>query len=188
MSDYGISKDYAERNLMVASDYTQLSVLKTGIIYDQATLSRRQVANTTTVYDIQQRLPYVHLHNVCNAVTIALANETAEGIYILVDEEQPNILQYNFLRGIKSVYTPAWKKFLIPFVRGVRDVVRGRPNVLRRLRHDEDCLRRKISGSVESWSYDKAFLSFYTPLPQNAIGSDWIWWMGKAYGEHGFVE
>ena len=142
MSDYGIAKEYAERELIKNRDYTKLTIFQLGIIYDEEKLIQGTRNNEVEIYHVQQRLPYVHIQNVCNAVTIALKSENEESTYLLIDNEQPNILKYNSLMGFHSRQYPKWKKFLSPLVRLNRGLIHGRRNNIRCLLHEEDCLRR----------------------------------------------
>lgn len=165
MSDYGLAKDYAERELIKNRDYTKLNIFQLGVIYDEDKMSRRVLNNEVGIYHAQQRLPYVHIQNVCNAVTEALKSENEEATYLLIDDEQPNILQYNSLMGFYSHQYPQWKYFLSSLVRLTCGLIHGRRNSVRCLLHEEDCLRR-------SNVYSNYKIKTYLPYTQTVRLSD----------------
>ncbi len=143
MSDYGLAKCVAEEGLRRAADRTCLVILRPGIIYDEYTHERLRASGPQPVWRAEQRLPYVHADNVCHAVSQAL-RAGGSGTYLLVDGEQPNVLQYYALFGIPFRPVPAYKRRLLSWVRTARAVVRGRREILRGLRHEEDCQSRRI--------------------------------------------
>ncbi|WP_193220172.1 NAD-dependent epimerase/dehydratase family protein [Desulfoluna spongiiphila] len=132
---YGRSKLLAEQTLSGSAvpNSTRLVILRPGLIYGRRPFSsscsrfRRPV-----VVDQEQRVPLVHIDNFSEAVVKVALHPEAQGVFFVVDEEQPTLREFNSLKmryGLMQ-YSPLnigkagfW---LIWLLRGFVRTMRGR--------------------------------------------------------------
>jgi nucleoside-diphosphate-sugar epimerase len=95
---YGRSKKLAEDMLlsMFANTETKLVILRPGLVYGHRPLvSPQTYFRRGLVIDSAQRVPLVHIENFIDAV-IGVANAPgAEGVFLVVDSEQPTLKELN---------------------------------------------------------------------------------------------
>ncbi|MFC1523810.1 NAD-dependent epimerase/dehydratase family protein [Thermodesulfobacteriota bacterium] len=132
---YGRSKLLAEKALMgrVASGMTRLIILRPGLIYGRRPfVSSRSWFRRPVVVDSDQRVPLVHIDNFIAAVSEVAEHPEAQGVFHVVDEEQPTLSELNALKmqfGILR-YSPWYIGktgfWLLWFCRGINRILCGR--------------------------------------------------------------
>ncbi len=98
---YGRSKLLAEQTLQdcARNTSTRLVILRPGLIY-----GRRPLGNSQTwlrrgfVVDQNQRIPMVHIDSFIEAVIKTTEHPNAQGVFLVVDKEQPTIRRLNTLK------------------------------------------------------------------------------------------
>lgn len=93
---YGRSKLLGERELTERAKQhnLRLIILRPGLIYGHKDFPSSQ---SRMILDRQQRLPLVHIENFLDAVLKIGKSSTAQGIYMVVDQEQPRLYEVNAL-------------------------------------------------------------------------------------------
>lgn len=133
---YGRSKLLAEQRLtaLAAGQRTRLVILRPGLIYDRD----RMKSNSTwfrrgSVVDLRQRVPLVHIDNFLDSVLATAAAPSACGVFIVVDDEQPELGQLNAMKERHGLLRyrpwcigPAGFR-LLNVLKGAARVLRGRP-------------------------------------------------------------
>lgn len=98
---YGRSKLLAEQAIQkrARSTETCLIVLRPGLIYGRRSLGRNQTwLRRGVAIDSRQRVPLVHIESFLNAVVSAAETPEADGMFLVVDEEQPTLRDLNALK------------------------------------------------------------------------------------------
>jgi nucleoside-diphosphate-sugar epimerase len=98
---YGRSKLLAEQMLLNHSQDTSTRVvnLRPGLIYGRSPSTVSQTwLRRGIVVDPDQRVPLVHINSFVEAVTRVTENPEAEGVFLVVDQEQPTIQDLNTLK------------------------------------------------------------------------------------------
>ena len=98
---YGRSKWLGEQTLLgsVVPNSTRLVILRPGLIYGRRpfSLSRSRLRRPVVV-DQEQRVPLVHIDNFSEAVVNVALHPAAQGVFFVVDEEQPTLHELNALK------------------------------------------------------------------------------------------
>lgn len=97
---YGRSKWLAEQALIEGAKdrNTRLVILRPGLIYGHRRLNAKQSwLRRGVVVDPAQRVPLVHIDSFRDAVVRVAENPKANGVYFVVDDEQPTIRELNAL-------------------------------------------------------------------------------------------
>ena len=98
---YGRSKLLAEQTLRdrAQSTETRLVILRPGLIYGHRPFASSQTwFRRGVVVDPEQRVPLVHIDNFTEAVAGVAEHPEAQGIFLVVDEEQPTLRDLNALK------------------------------------------------------------------------------------------
>jgi nucleoside-diphosphate-sugar epimerase len=132
---YGRSKWLAEQVLQYRSQETstRLIILRPGLIYGHRPFASSQTwLRRGLLVDPDQRVPLVHIDSFIGAVVRVAKHSEANGIFLVVDEEQPTLcdlntlkIQYDFLQFIP------WRIgklgfWLLWFLRSIVRLLRGR--------------------------------------------------------------
>lgn len=98
---YGRSKLLAEGSLAdrVIAGAPRLLILRPGLVYGPGRIasSNRWLRRGVTV-DPRQRVPLIHVENFLAALVACVGTESARGVYLVVDEEQPALGDLNRLK------------------------------------------------------------------------------------------
>ncbi len=140
LSDYALAKASAERRLLAEPGDTRLVILRMGLIYD-----RDRLPISPPVVKLQapdQRLPLVHVDNASSAILQAIANPHAQGIFNVVDPEQPYTQQLCRRLGIAIELRRPILRRLLPAARVVRSFLTRGPAGPGRARWADDLARR----------------------------------------------
>jgi len=98
---YGRSKWFAEQSLIEHAGNTsvRLIILRPGLIYGKRPFATPQTwIKRGTIVDPGQRVPLVHINSFIEAVAGTANNPEAEGVFFVVDEEQPTLRDLNALK------------------------------------------------------------------------------------------
>lgn len=132
---YGRSKLLAEQALhdRAESHSTRLVILRPGLIYGRRPLASFQSwFRRPVVVDSGQRVPVVHIDNFTEAVVGVIEHPEAQGVFLVVDDEQPTLRDLNALKMQYGIlrYAPWYIGrtgfWLIWFFRVVVRILRGR--------------------------------------------------------------
>lgn len=163
---YGRSKLLAEQALQkrAGSTETRLIILRSGLIYGRRFLGRNQTwLRRGVAIDSRQRVPLVHIESFLNAIINAAETSEADGVFLVVDEEQPTLRDLNALKIRHGIlrYRP-WHGgkvgfWLLTACRAVARTIRFRGGDIpkghalaeyyfstRRLRYSTEKLRKKV--------------------------------------------
>lgn len=98
---YGRSKWLAEQALQerARSFSTRLVILRPGLIYGERPFASSQTwFNRGIIVDPNQRIPLVHIENFVGAVVSIASRPETEGVFFVVDDEQPTVSELNILK------------------------------------------------------------------------------------------
>jgi UDP-glucose 4-epimerase len=98
---YGRSKWLAEQSLLERAKTvsTRLVILRPGLVYGRRPFGFPQGwLRRGIIADPLQRLPLLHIESFINAVMCVAEHRSASGVFFVVDEEQPRLLEVNELR------------------------------------------------------------------------------------------
>lgn len=98
---YGRSKLLAEQELQerARSSSTRLIILRPGLIYGRRHfVSSQSWIKRSVVVDPEQRVPLVHIDNFTEAIVGVSEQPEAQGIFLVVDEEQPKLCNLNAIK------------------------------------------------------------------------------------------
>jgi nucleoside-diphosphate-sugar epimerase len=98
---YGRSKWIAEQKLQerAKASSTRLIILRPGLIYGRRSFSNAQTwLRRGVVIALDQRLPLGHIDNLVEAIFKVVEKRDAEGLFLVVDDEQPALRDLNALK------------------------------------------------------------------------------------------
>lgn len=98
---YGRSKLQAEQTLLECArgSSTRLIILRPGLVYGRRPQTHRQTwLRRGFAFDRNQRVPLVHINSLIDAIVRVVAHPEAEGVFFVVDDEQPTLRELNALK------------------------------------------------------------------------------------------
>ena len=92
---YGTSKYLAEAAALCAADRLQIASLQLGVVYGKgfeegyfAVFKRLQKGKMKIIGDGENKIPFVHVQDVVDAIVLALERKTPSKIYLIVGEQK----------------------------------------------------------------------------------------------------